>query len=334
MSRTFVIVTAMPPTTGHMAMIDFAINLGDPAVVAVHTQDPEPFQEERHSAVAWHVGGRALTLHLNRSTPEDPESPGFRDYWRDQFKGLGFKPGDTLVTSESYGLWLAEMLDGIFIPYDIDRQLNPAKATPIREDYVANFDTIAPEFQKHLIKRVTLFGAESVGKTTVSRTLARVRDGYWAFEYARPYLEAVGPEVTRDKMEAIWRGQMALQRSAMDWRGKAFVFQDTDLFSTLGYWRLPHWKDALGLPPKMLEVDAQVLKSDLYIILKSDSVPFEPDPLRYGGDHRESDDQYWIDLAEQYDLNYVYASPKDCMNITHEIIKGVQASIAYDRKGF
>ena len=154
------------------------------------------------------------------------------------------------------------------------------------------------------------------------------------FEYARPYLEAVGPEITADKMHAIWKGQMALQRSAREWRDRPFIFQDTDLFSTLGYWRLPHWHSVLGDPSPMLEVDAITLQSDLYIILKSDNVPFEPDPLRYGGDRRESSDQYWIDLAEQYSLNYVVASRRECLDIVSDIEKEVQQSISYDRKGF
>lgn len=332
--KTFVIATALPPTTGHMAMIDFAINLGQHTVIAVHTQDPEPLQEERYIAIESHVAGRANAVFLKRTTVEDPSTPGFREYWRRQFKGLGFMPGDTLVTSESYGVWLAEMLDGVFIPYDIDRQLDPAKATPIREDYIGNFDLIAPEFQHNLINRVTLFGAESVGKTTTSKALAKEFNGHWAFEYARPYLEAVGPEITREKMENIWKGQMALQRSVMGRTGKPFVFQDTDLFSTVGYWRLPHWRKPLGPLPDMLTVDATVLKSDLYIILRSEGIMFEPDPLRYGGDRRESEDQYWIDLAESHHLNYVIASPFECGDIINGLIEKTQNKISYDRKGF
>src|SRR5690606_28700585 len=77
--------------------------------------------------------------------------------------------------------------------------------------------------------------------------------------------------------------------------------QDTDLFSTVGYWEM--W-DKDSMPQSLLE-DARDRKSDLYVVLSSD-IPFEPDPLRYGGNTRESTDQYWIDLCEREELPYVY----------------------------
>lgn len=44
--------------------------------------------------------------------------------------------------------------------------------------------------------------------------------------------------------------------------------------------------------------------SDLYIVAPS-NIPFEPDPLRYGGDVRELPDTYWISLLEEFSLPYV-----------------------------
>ena len=60
--------------------------------------------------------------------------------------------------------------------------------------------------------------------------------------------------------------------------------------------------------PKGLVTDATILKSDLYLITQS-NIPFEQDPLRYGGDRRESKDEYWIGLCEGYDLNYRVVKP-------------------------
>lgn len=36
----------------------------------------------------------------------------------------------------------------------------------------------------------------------------------------------------------------------------------------------------------------------------NDGIPFEADPLRYGGDKRESGMQHWIDILEEFDLPY------------------------------
>jgi hypothetical protein len=34
------------------------------------------------------------------------------------------------------------------------------------------------------------------------------------------------------------------------------------------------------------------------------NIPFEPDQLRYGGDKRETDDAFWIDLLNEFECNY------------------------------
>ncbi|MNV84432.1 hypothetical protein D3C71_1783050 [compost metagenome] len=39
-------------------------------------------------------------------------------------------------------------------------------------------------------------------------------------------------------------------------------------------------------------------------------IRFTPDPLRYGGEIRESTDQFWIDLLEEYGCNYYVVKDK------------------------
>lgn len=151
--------------------------------------------------------------------------------------------------------------------------------------------------------RITVFGAESTGKTTLSRHLAAKINATWLYEFARPYLELTGAPITPDSMTAIWHGQAVLQSMAPG----DLVVQDTDLFSTVGYWEFPHWQPVLGTCPKQLIADATRLKSDLYIITPS-TIPFEPDPIRYGGDKREGSDEYWISVCERYRLPYVVLS--------------------------
>jgi nicotinamide riboside kinase len=254
-------------------------------------------------------------------------------------ESYGFKPGDFVVSSELYGQTLADRLGGIFMPYDPNRELYYTKATNIRNNLDKYFEDILPEFQHNLRSTITIWGAESTGKTTLSKELAWTINGHWLFEWARPYLEAVGPDINVASMTAIWRGQLATQRHARYMYNKPFVVQDTDLFSTVGYWEQPHWADALGAVPQGLVQDALNTKSDLYIITKS-NIPFEEDPLRYGGDHRESPDEYWIEIAKKYDLNYVVLDSSDLFQrvawsgkYAKEIMAKKAESIFFDRKG-
>lgn len=304
--NAFVLLTAMPPTKGHLHLIEFAAQLA-PTHVILCTQPGEPYADERHTALYQATAHLNVTIHrIHRTLPQEPENnPGFWGMWANFLHSYGFMAGDYVVASEPYGKRLAEEVDGVFMPYDIERSLYPAKATLVREQPRAHFDWVLPEFQRHLRKTVTFFGAESTGKTSLSRRIAKDMDGHWAFEWARPYLENVENVITQKSMVEIWQGQKALQNQMRTRIDKPFIFQDTDLYSTLGYWE--NW--SLDTVPVGLGIDAHALRSDLYIITRS-NIPFEKDPLRYGGDKRETSDEFWIDLANAEGLNVVVLEEK------------------------
>jgi len=337
-------MTAMPPTKGHFNLMNFASSLDvEETHVIVCTQDHEPFTAERYVAVftaAKRAMGKVKVHWLHRDLPQDPATPGFWELWDDIMTEYEFEPGDYAVTSEPYGKTLADRLGGIFMPYDPNRELYYTKATNIRENMVEYFHDILPEFQRNLRTTITVFGAESTGKTTLSHLLSEEINGHWVFEYARPYLETATKDINVDSMTAIWKGQTALQIHMARLYDKPFVVQDTDLYSTVGYWEQPHWADTLGPVPEGLVDDAADFKSDLYIITKS-NIPFEEDPIRYGGDHRESGDDYWIGIAEKYGLNYIILDEADldarlahAAKAANEIAAEKAASIYYDRGGF
>ncbi len=306
--KAFVLMTAMPPTKGHLRLIEFAARLGGSAEVIVNTQPEEPYAFERVKAlreVALRLSNsfdiQVNIHHIHKSLPQEPEgNEGFWDMWTEFLTMHGLQTYDFIVASEMYGAKLAEVTGATFMPYDVDREMFYSKATLVRREPLKYFDQILPEFQRNLIKTVTIFGAESTGKTTLSNRLRNsdLFKVHWMFEYARPYLEKCGTEITTESMTGIWHGQRALQEHAKTFYDRPFVMQDTDLFSTVGYWDF--WD--MNTPQELVE-DAIRLKSDLYLITQS-NIPFEEDPIRYGGDKRESDDQYWIDLCERYELNY------------------------------
>jgi HTH-type transcriptional regulator, transcriptional repressor of NAD biosynthesis genes len=347
-------MTALPPTTGHLQLIQFANELSDEGVTAILcTQPDEPFVQERldalDEATAKFSHGWVNWVHIHREMPQDPHVAGFRYLWQGVLIGAGAKPGDYLVTSEPYGKWLAKMTEMVWMPYDVERDINGAKASVIRNDMWEHFGDILPEFQPHLQTRVTIFGAESTGKTTLANKLAAATDTV-LFEWARPFLERTENVINVESMTRIWHGQAALQKVLRP--GDAVIVQDTDLFSTLGYWqywcthyerrdkspdmwcyRLPEF------PLKELREQAHALKSDLYIIT-TDDVPFVPDPLRYGGDRREIGTDWWITFAKIENLPYLVL-PKLTDTWVQESAKMIQAAvdkkaklIDYDRGGF
>ena len=348
----------MPPTTGHLQLIQFASELAERVVVLLTTQPQEPFVKERVKAVrqallAPTVMHRVAVRHYGRPMDPDPDSEGFRDRWAGIMIGAGAEPGDLLVGSELYGKWLAEMTGMVWMPYDVNREINSVKATNVREHPYAFWNDILPEFRPHLQTRVTIFGAESTGKTTLARQIKnRTYANNWTFlpEYARPYLENTVNEISVRSMMDIWKGQAALQRQ--QFVESPVVVQDTDLFSTLGYWKF--WAGRVESPfvklpqeerlplfsvPDQLQADAKELASDLYIVTLSD-VDFVEDPLRYGGDHREISDGWWLNWLTFFKLPFkvLRCKPEDRVeevwNMIDVVAREKQGQMAYDRHGF
>lgn len=317
MPNAIVLMTALVPTIGHKYLIDFAKNLlgwGNKVHVILGTMDCEPVSgESRFKAfVEEYMYDRLVVLHhLHRDVPQEPsEHPNFWNIWRGIVREfVDVQPDDYFVASELYGIDMANVLGCNFMPCNRYRETVPIKGTTVRHNLAANFESILASFQHHIRKTVTIFGAESCGKTTMTRWLSKELNGHFVPEWAREYLETVGATITDEKMRAIIRGQYALQKTVQnDLFNKPFLFQDTDLFSTVGYYRL--WGGGTAEDVDLVEHYAKRTKSDLYIVM-NDQIPFEADALRYGGNVRESKTQFWIDLLEEFNCNYYVVKSTD-----------------------
>lgn len=309
MKNTIVLMTALLPTTGHADLIKFAASIPDSRVfvlISGRTFEPLP------SLFRWqdlHDHFKSFTnvfiQHSVRdNAPQNPEDmpEGFWEWWQDEINHVfpeAAKNWEYVVASEPYGQQVADSLGARFMPYDLDRVLNPARGTDTRNDPWLHWDDILPETKARLLLKATLFGQESVGKTTLSRLVSKELGVNWIPEYARPYLETVGEEVTVTAMENIHAGQAALQKLAFDKAERPALILDTDLFSTVGYYEIMNVAEV----PKACITDAIRYSSDVYYVLPDD-IPFEEDILRYGGDHRESERNFWIDLLERYRQTY------------------------------
>lgn len=327
MPDAIVLMTALVPTIGHKYLIDFAKNLIKPGGVVhviVGTMDREPVDgESRFIAIrqAYGVNGHIKVHHLHRDVPQDPsEHPDFWNLWRDTVREfVDVKADDFFVASELYGMDMAKVLGCKFMPCNRYRETIDISGTKVRDQLMDNFEFILPEFQHHIRKTVTIFGAESCGKTTMAKALSEELNGWFVPEWAREYLETVGAEITDEKMRSIIHGQYALQKTARnDLFNKPFIFQDTDLFSTVGYYRL--WGGGTDQDNDMVEYFAKKTKSDFYIVM-NDGIPFEADPIRYGGDKRESKMQFWIDLLEEFKLPYYVANDKNQYLQTRDVCR-------------
>lgn len=294
-----ILMTSLVPTTGHADIINFALGIG-PTQVIVCGRSHEPVSLwTRVKALKDACPDAVIIPLMNDDAPQNPsDHPDFWRWWAETIRSCTVAPFDRLIASEGYGVPLAEALGVDFMTYDIARVMNQTKSTDVRDNPLDRWDQMLPLVREEYCTRVTLFGQESVGKSTHSHMLAQSISGQFLPEYAREYLETVGSEVTVERMSNITMGQMSLQRRAGKDARYPFIIQDTDLYSTIGYYRIMGEK-----PHEKIENYAAKYASDMYFVMPDD-IPFEEDILRYGGTQRESAMGFWIDLLEEYGLPY------------------------------
>ena len=332
MIRGLVLMTALPFHKGHKALLDFGRDFMSQYPrsnfhIMLNSRSFEPIPGWIRMYDIWEnmpattgANGAVLVHHCTKDdVPQNPdEHPDFWNYWKKLIREeTGFDRYDFVFASEPYGMKLAEVLGAEFVPFNIDRDVHNVSGTEIREDIDLNFNKIVGSNQKKFLQnRVTFFGAESCGKTTMAKHITfMVNEDYryatFLPEWARPYLETVGPELNDTKMQIIANGQYALQKAEYD---TAWVFQDTDLLSTLGYYRIL----GMDVPPSLIKMINETI-SDLYIVMNS-KIPFEKDPIRYGGDKRQSSDKFWIDILEEFGCNYYAVHSADPFEQEGEVL--------------
>ena len=327
--RGLIIMTALVPTIGHQYAIEVAAHhmkqRHGQLHVVVNDRSFEPLSGTlRASAIAEQFAHMPWVHVINYTDDEAPQEDDgtqeFWDYWvAIAEKATGWSHFSHVFASEPYGKPYAAQLDAEFIPVDIAREVFHTKGTDVRASILSRWAEVMPMFRKHLVRRIVFFGADSCGKTTMARTFA---GDHWGFggtflpEWARPYLETVGEEVTLDKMENIIYTQFATQNAVSSSVDSPWVFMDTDLLTTLGYHRIYKMEPKCGM--NRLEQMVRESHGHLYIVM-NDGIPFTADPLRYGGDKRESNTKFWTDLLDEFGFDYYVVQNTDKIKQIHEI---------------
>lgn len=123
------------------------------------------------------------------------------------------------------------------------------------------------------IRRVTVTGSESTGKTWLAQQLARHFDTVWAPEFARQYVLQKGAPLDASDVEPIARGQTNAEDTVLS-RARELAILDTDLISTVVY--AEHY---YGSCPPWVERLAHHRLADLYLLCDID-LPWVPDAAR------------------------------------------------------
>ena len=279
MTRGLVLGKFLPPHLGHLHLIEFASAFVDELTVVVGTLAREPIPGALRYEWMRQLAPRANVVHLTDENPQLPEEhPDFWAIWQASLARVAPKP-DFVFASDAYGATLAEVLGARFVPVDPARTALPISGTAIRARPFDHWEFLPRLVRPHFVQRISIFGPESTGKSTLTRQLAEHFGGTAVPEYARTWLELHADRKVRpEDLPVIARGQVASE-TALARAANRRLFCDTDPRATVV------WSELLfGACDDEVRrlADRQY---DLTLLLDAD-VPWVDDPVRYVPEER------------------------------------------------
>ena len=153
------------------------------------------------------------------------------------------------------------------------------------------------------MKKIILTGAESTGKTTLAKHLAKHYKTIWLPEYAREYVENLDRDYNYDDVLNIAKKQIELEREYSQKANKLF-FVDTSLIIT------KVWFDVVyNNCPEWIDDEIKKENDELYLLCNNDIKWIADEVRENGGEKRE-------ELFKIYEQELIYYR-KD-----YKIIKG------------
>lgn len=271
----------MPVHAGHLALIDFAVKRCDRLIVSMSYTPDDPISPDRRLGWLSELLTPYPTIELTAEANDfhDPTLPLVEATKRwGAFIRRRFPEVSVFFSSEAHGAPLAQHSGLHPVSFDPARQRVPVSATQIRQHPARYWDYIPEPVRLYFVKKVCLFGPESVGKTTLARQLALTYQTVFVPEVARDLL--TDNAFTRADIIRIGRAQteavLAAERQA-----NRILFCDTDLITTQIYSDIYLHE----VPPVLYELERKIAYN-AYALLNTD-VPWVADGLRDLGHRRD-----------------------------------------------
>lgn len=256
----------MPLHTGHEHYIHFARGWVDELTVILFSYPGDPISGEVRAGWLHEAFPSVNVLHRTVEPPAR-DDPDFWLRWANTLRGLMPKVPDYFFTGDIRAARITKHLGATHVLVDAARDAVPISATQIRERPLAHWRYLPACVRPHYVRRVSLLGPESTGKTTLARKLAAHFETVFVPEYARQTAQSLGRPFAFGDVAGIARSQLAAEDSLAR-QANRVLFTDTDVRA------LRMWSERLfdRCPPSVAEA-ATARRSGLTLVTSPD-VPF------------------------------------------------------------
>ncbi|WP_080059195.1 AAA family ATPase [Spirosoma aerolatum] len=270
----------MPVHQGHLALIEFARRQCDQLIVSMTVTPDDVISPDLRLRWLTELLAPYPSIEVVAEPDDfhDPTLPLWEatKLWA-AFIKRRFPAVSIFFSSESYAIPLAHHSGLTHVAFDPPRQQVPVSATLIRQQPAQYWSYIPEVVRPYFVKKVCLFGPESVGKTTLAQQLATAYQTIFVPEMARQFLSS--NQFTVDDIIRIGYAQTKAVQTA-ERVANRILFCDTDLITTQIYSEIYFQH----VPPILYDLEQQV-HYDHYMLLDI-NVPWVADMLRDQGHRR------------------------------------------------
>jgi HTH-type transcriptional repressor of NAD biosynthesis genes len=293
MEHGLIIAKFNPLHMGHVSLIRYAESMVENLHVVITYNEDDIFPIDMRENWVWSIVRDAdlETYTCPNNLPEENQPWADRVVEIFEEESLEEIQLDAVFSSEPWGDEYAEMLGAKHFCLDMERKNIPVSATAIREDLLNKFHLLSPPARSDIALKVVIIGAESTGKTTLSKDLSVSLDTVWVPEYGRYHSESIQHMTNfawshQDFIDIAYL-QRQFERTISKQADHGVYICDTDVMVT------EVWRDRYmgmnrspGEIVSFLREQYNFTTPDLYILC-APTIAWEDDGTRNSADYRE-----------------------------------------------
>lgn len=301
MTRGLIIGKFLPPHHGHVALIDFAAKQCDELIVSISDAKEDVIDAEMRLNWLKHLfkDRPGITFQLLEDNFDDIQLPleERTRIWAEVIRKT-YPPVSFIFSSELYGEPFAKHLNAKHVSFDPERKQFPVSASQIRKSPYQYWDFIPEIVKPHFVKKICFYGAESTGKSVMTKKMAEKYKTTFVPEVAREMITS--NTFNREDIIAIGREQTARVFRQLKKANKV-LFCDTDVITTQVYSRY-----YLKVVPPVLYEFERMVDYDLYFLFEIDT-EWVSDGLRDQGsvEARQNMHRIFKEELDRRKINYI-----------------------------
>lgn len=316
-TRGLVLGKFAPFHKGHQSLVDAALRETDKVYVMIY-DCPKVIDIPLKKRAEWirKIYPQVCVIEVPEGPPDSKNDPDIMRQHEEFIKEHLPEPVTHMFSSEWYGDYVSKSLGAKNIQVDPSRVKIPVSGTVIRKEPTRYKEFVHPIVYKDLIKKVVFLGAESTGKTTLAKEMAKRFNTEWVSEYGRDYWEKnnVGGKLSKEQLVELALIHLQKEEEKIC-NANRYLFVDTNAITTEMFSRFYHG-DAHPDLKKLAKENKD--RYDLFFVCDVD-IPYVDDGTRSGADHRINFQRQIIDDLNQRGISFVLLR-----GTIHERVKKVE----------